>query len=93
VANVKILPQEKSIEIPNGKTIQEATDGMDVGILYGCRSGRCGSCIVRVVENMDNLSHPEKREKIVLKNLMATPDERLACQARVLGDVTLEGAG
>jgi ferredoxin len=42
---------------------------------------------------MENLSHPEKREKIVLKNLMATPDERLACQARVLGDVTLEGAG
>ncbi len=93
MAKVTILPQKKVIEIPNGKAIQEGSDGLDVGILYGCRSGRCGSCIVRVVENMDNLSHPEKREKIVLKNLMATPEERLACQARVLGDVTLEGAG
>ncbi len=93
MASVKILPQKKIFEIATGKTIQEGTGELDVGILYGCRSGRCGSCIIRVVENMENLSHPEKRERVILRNLMATPEERLACQARVLGDVTVEGAG
>lgn len=64
---IRVLPHKNSIEISEGKTIQEATDGKDVGILYGCRSGRCGSCVVRVVENPENLSPIEKRSASFLK--------------------------
>ncbi len=43
--------------------------------------GACNRCRVRIVEGAENLTPPTRFEK--------NPDERLACQAVVLGDCVI----
>ncbi len=57
---------------------------------FDCRKADCGICIVRVKEGGDKLSPPTAAELDFLKAMQATPDERLACQCRAFGPVTLE---
>jgi ferredoxin len=90
MAKVTFLTTKKTLEIENGKTLEKGIGKADVGLLFGCRDGHCGSCLVRVVDQPENLSQPEKREKTVLRNLSATAEERLACQAQVLGDCSID---
>ena len=58
-------------------------------IEYDCRKADCGICILRVLHGLDNLSAKTIVEADFLRAMNADPDERLACQARVLGDVTV----
>ena len=59
-------------------------------IEFDCRRADCGICIVRIRTGTQNLSAPTKAEKDFLQAMHADPDERLACQVRVFGDVTVE---
>ena len=56
---------------------------------FDCREADCGICIVRVVSGADQLTAPTVREADFLRAMHADPDERLACQCRVKGDVAL----
>ena len=46
--------------------------------------------MVKVVDGADHLSKMDEDEKDFLETMAAEPDERLACQCKVYGDVTLE---
>ncbi len=59
-------------------------------IEFDCREADCGICIVRVLDGLANLSPHTKAEADFLKAMRADPDERLACQCRVMGDVSLK---
>jgi Na+-transporting NADH:ubiquinone oxidoreductase subunit NqrF len=59
-------------------------------IEFDCRKSDCGICIVRVVKGHENLSKVEEKEKDFLNAMRAEDDERLACQCRILGDVTVQ---
>ena len=61
----------------------------DTPIEFGCRNADCGTCIFRVVQGMANLSPPNDKEKDFLQAMRADPDERLACQSRIMGDVEI----
>ncbi len=56
-------------------------------IEFDCRKADCGICIIRVCEGIENLSDPTDAERDFLKAMHADPDERLACQCRILGDL------
>lgn len=56
-------------------------------ILFGCRTGICGTCLVSARGNM--LS-PRAEEQEVLTILAADcADARLACQIKPIGDISL----
>ena len=57
---------------------------------YDCRNADCGICIFRVRNGQENLSSATESETEFLKAMRADPDERLACQCRVMGDVDIE---
>jgi ferredoxin len=57
---------------------------------FDCRKADCGICIMHVKGGAENLSPPTLPEKDFLKAMQAAPDERLACQCRVFGPLTLE---
>ncbi len=78
--------------VPAGTRVIEISDKINSGIVYGCREGDCGTCLMKVVEGLDNLSQPSVLEARVLKEHLAARDTRLACQAQVLGDVTVRPA-
>lgn len=48
-------------------------------------NGLCGTCLVEVVEGLENLSPKTRREQFKLKG---RPDNiRLSCQCQVMGDI------
>ena len=74
-----------TITVPAGTRVIEISDKLNSGIVYGCREGDCGTCLMKVTQGMENLSEPSALEAKILKEHFAGRDTRLACQAQVLG--------
>lgn len=81
------------VQAPEGTPLQEIADHAGADITFGCRTGSCGTCRVRVLKGMDSCSAMEAEERDFLKSIEAPPDHRLACQIRVLGDLGIEYLG
>nr|WP_321443207.1 2Fe-2S iron-sulfur cluster-binding protein [uncultured Cohaesibacter sp.] len=75
-----------SVNVPAGTRVIEVSEKVGAGIIYGCREGDCGTCLMTVDDGMENLSQPSVLEDKVLKENMAGKDMRLACQAQVIGE-------
>ncbi|MCY4444002.1 MAG: 2Fe-2S iron-sulfur cluster-binding protein [Proteobacteria bacterium] len=87
---VHITTDDMTIDVEKNYKLIQMCDEYDTSILFGCRDGACGACMVKVVDGADNLSKMEEEEKDFLETMNARDDERLACQCSVHGDVTLE---
>lgn len=94
MTNIKFVVEGKEIVAAQGANLREKAleNGIDLytlrGKLMNCGGyGQCGTCIVEVVEGMENLSERTEAEKRKLKK---KPDSyRLACQTLVNGPVTI----
>ncbi len=76
---------DTTVTVPAGSRVIEISDKVNSGIVYGCREGDCGTCLMKVVTGIDNLTEPSVLEDKVLKEHFAGRHFRLACQAQVLG--------
>lgn len=81
-----------TVKVPIGVRVIEISEKVGSGIIYGCREGDCGTCLMKVEEGWENLSTPSVVEEKVLRENAAGRHYRLACQAQVLGDVTVSPA-
>lgn len=81
-----------SVTVPRGTRIVEVAEPVGAGIPFGCKENDCGDCLVEVLEGGENLSVPSALEAGLLRKKSARPGQRLACQAMVLGDVTVKPA-
>lgn len=81
-----------TVNVPAGVRVIEISEKVGSGIVYGCREGDCGTCMMKVDDGWDNLSTPSVIEDKVLKDNLAGRHYRLACQAQVIGDVTVSPA-
>ena len=87
---VTITTDNIVIEVDKGYKLIKMCQDYDTSILFGCRDGACGACLVKVLEGAKNLSPMQEDEKDFLETMNGEPNERLACQCTVDGDVTLE---
>ncbi|QMS92152.1 (2Fe-2S)-binding protein [Nostoc edaphicum CCNP1411] len=56
-------------------------------VLFGCRTGICGTCLVEVI---GNISPPQPEEQEMLETLAANyPHARLACQVNITSNVEI----
>ncbi|MFJ3372930.1 2Fe-2S iron-sulfur cluster-binding protein [Pseudomonas sp. NPDC086251] len=70
--------------------IEYEANGKNV-IPFGCRTGACGACTIKVIEGHDNLTLRDDDEQTFLDMLgYSGSDYRLACQCCLKGAVTLE---
>ncbi len=76
-------------KLRRGLGLQALAAAASTPIEFDCRAADCGICVVRVQAHPEHLSPPTTAEADFLKAMRADFDERLACQCRVLGDVTL----
>ncbi len=76
-----------TVTAPSGTRVIEISEKVGSGIVYGCREGECGTCIMKVTEGWNNLTEPSVLEDKVLRENMAGKHNRLACQAQVLGGI------
>lgn len=90
VARVLFSPAARCADVPAGTLLDEAASRAGVGFADGCRFGICGACAVTVRAGAGNLSPATREERAALRALGARPGARLACAARVVGDVVVE---
>lgn len=98
VPRVHLLPLDVTIEAPEGATIMDAA--RSAGYYWPTTCGgeaRCTTCLCEVREGFEALSAMGKNERRAIvaergDEALARP-LRLACQARVLGDVRVHKEG
>ncbi len=95
MANIKFIKENKEVVAADGANLREKAlqNRIDLytlkGKLTNCGGyGQCGTCIVEIVEGMDNLSERTDFEKRKLKRKPAS--YRLACQTLVNGPVSVK---
>ena len=78
-----------TVTVPVGVRVIEISEKVGSNIIYGCREGDCGTCLMKVEKGWENLSTPSIVEDKILRENAAGKHQRLACQAQILGDVTV----
>ncbi len=76
-----------TVTVPAGTRVIEISEKVGSGITYGCREGDCGTCMMKVTSGAQNLAEPSVLEDKVLREHLAGKQNRLACQAQILGGV------
>jgi ferredoxin len=85
---VTFTPLCSSAEAMANETVLDAARRAGAPVANSCGSvGVCGRCCVRVLAGADNLCAPTTIELRVSAQRGFAIDERLACQAVVMGDI------
>ncbi len=74
-----------TVTVPAGTRVIEISEKVGSSITYGCREGDCGTCLMSVTSGHQNLSEPSILEEKILRENLAGKNDRLACQAQILG--------
>lgn len=90
--NITFADIATTVTVPRGTRIVEVAEKAGSSITFGCKENDCGDCMVEVLAGQENLSAPSQLETDLLKKKFAKPGNRLACQAMVLGNVTVKPA-
>ncbi len=93
MAKVHFLSEDLLVEAPDGTSLLDIADASGADITFGCRSGSCGTCRVRVVAGLEHCSAMTAEERDFLRGLSVPADQRLACQVIVQGDLSVEYLG
>ncbi|MFB2737524.1 2Fe-2S iron-sulfur cluster-binding protein [Umezakia ovalisporum] len=94
MGNMKFVKENKEVIAADGANlrIKAMENGIDIykfmGKMTNCRgNGQCATCIVEIVEGIENLS---PRTDVENRKFKKKPDNyRLACQTLVNGPVTV----
>lgn len=89
-AEITFADIDLTITVPVGTRVIEVSEKVGSAITYGCRECDCGNCMMEIAAGMENLSEPSVLEERVLRENLAGRLDRLACQAQVLGAVTVK---
>jgi len=80
-----IKTKDQQIELSDGTPIRDACE--EIGVLFGCRSGLCGTCMIDIVKGEENLSELTEEEIAMDRD----KTHRLACQTKIrTGIVTIK---
>ncbi len=77
----------QSIELETNQSLAEHLTIENSPILFGCRTGICGTCIVAIEGDIP----PASSEEIELLEVLApeNPKARLACQIQLTNDIEI----
>lgn len=87
---VTFKSDNKTAQCEPGTPLIDLCKQQGASVPFSCQNGICGTCIIKVNSGMENLSAPEEKEKNTLQMFGAGPQNRLACQCKVNGDVEIE---
>jgi ferredoxin len=96
---VSIEGDDKEYEVAESEVLFDALDNQGLKLPHGCLAGSCGACRIEILEGKENLKAPSRIEQDTIASIKANyvrlngeealgdREVRLACRARVLGDV------
>jgi 2Fe-2S ferredoxin len=85
------MPQlSKTLECEAGANLFRFLRENQVALASSCKGdGICGKCVVQIVQGMENLSISTNLEDKLHAKYNLKPDQRIACQTRVLGNIEI----
>ncbi len=86
---VTFMPTGQSFEVAAGTTILVSAVQNGLQLRHDCTEAICGTDRVKILSGKEQLSEKTDNEELTLEMMNAAPDERLACVARIVGDVTV----
>lgn len=88
---VNLKPQETSFQIDEDTNLLTALREEGIYIKSSCGGyASCSDCLVKVVDGFDNINGPSFEETQMIGNVFHITKERLACQVKVTGEVTID---
>ena len=87
---VTFMPAGQSFEVAAGTTILVSAIQNGLRLRHDCTEAICGTDRVKILSGKEQLSEKNDNEELTLEMMNAGPDDRLACVARVVGDVTVQ---
>ncbi|HIH19537.1 TPA: (2Fe-2S)-binding protein [Candidatus Micrarchaeota archaeon] len=91
MAKVTFKSDNKTVEVPDGAQIVQVAEDNGASIAFSCKAGVCVSCLTNINKGMENLNEKTDNEKATLEGFAAKPNQRLACQCKIMkGEVELE---
>lgn len=73
--------EDKTVEVKEMDHDDIIDKGIELGIIYGCIDGRCGSCRTEILEGEENLTEITQDEKEM--GINEKEPYRLMCQCQV----------
>jgi ferredoxin len=93
MVNVLFLAEDLLVQAPAGTPLLDIAEAAGADLTFGCRSGSCGTCRVRIARGIEHCSPMTSEERDFLAGLSGPADQRLACQVAVEGDLDIEYLG
>lgn len=90
---VYFTEDDVSNDIPEHAKIMKACGEEGTSVEFGCRRGVCGTCLVTILSGIDSCESPTMAEQVLLEELKAKPNQRLACQCKITGDIIVSVPG
>lgn len=84
-AKLKVI---QKLNAKEGKTILEVLEKENIEIKAPCKKGKCGKCLVKVIDG--EISKPTKAEEKLIDKDKLAKGYRLACESEIKGDITIE---
>ena len=79
------------LELPKDANLSEELNASNSPLLFGCRTGLCGTCLIEVDNTNSNLETLNEIEKEALGIYAPdNPKARLACQIKVKCNMSLK---
>lgn len=87
---IHLFKEDKVIECPPGSTILDATLASKIDHAHACGgNGVCSTCRVSIIEGLENCSQRSTEEKAIVEKLRFPSEIRLACQTKLVGNVSI----
>jgi ferredoxin len=99
---VSIEDLNKTIEVDQGDTVYNSLFEKGIELPHGCLAGSCGACRIEVIDGYENLESPSLIEKNTIEGIIEEffhkkgpeylrgKEIRLACRAKIKGDVCIK---
>lgn len=86
-----ILPNNEVIEVSGAETLLATLKSSGYEIKSSCGGcASCGDCVIKVKDGEKNLSETTFEERRLLGSVFHITKERLSCQTRINGPVTID---
>jgi 2Fe-2S ferredoxin len=88
---VRFVKTYPALEVEAGTLLMEALLKAGLPVASSCHGdGICGKCRVQIIAGAENLTKIDTVETLVRERLKVPPEYRISCQARVMGDITID---
>lgn len=82
---------EAELRLPTNSNLSILKEIVPDYINFSCKSGCCGSCIIKVIKGGKNLTKINNKEQMILQKLnFAEENYRLGCQCNIIGNAIIE---